>query len=68
MSAEIINMGPASEAGRKTTWAQEFYKIVIPSVVTAVSGFVIWNAQTDIKQKVTVSNQILRTQMGRIAS
>lgn len=63
MSAETVSLAPASEANKKSTWAQELSKVVIPSLITAVCGFFIWNAQTDIEQKVTNSNQILRTQM-----
>ncbi len=63
MSAEIVSLAPASDASKKTTWTQDLYKVLIPSVVTTVFGFVIWNAQTKIEHKVTSSNQILQSQM-----
>ncbi|MCM3901271.1 MAG: hypothetical protein ND866_06170 [Pyrinomonadaceae bacterium] len=63
MSAEAVSLAPPSEANKKTTWTQDLYKVVIPSVVTAVFGFVIWNAQAKIEHKVTSSNQILQSQM-----
>lgn len=63
MSAEIVSLTQVSEANKKTTWSHELHKVVIPSVVTAVCGFFIWNAQTEIQQTVTSSNQILQTQM-----
>ena len=63
MGAETDNLKSSSKADAKTTWAQEFHKIVIPSLVTAVVGFFIWNAQNRIQQKVDENNQMLQTQM-----
>jgi hypothetical protein len=63
MSADVVSLSPISEGNRKTAWGQELHKVVIPSVVTAVFGFFIWNAQTGIQQTVNSSNQILQTQM-----
>ena len=63
MSAEIVSLAPASEANKKTTWAQDLYKVLIPSVVTTVFGFLIWNAQTQIGKDVASGNQLLQSQM-----
>lgn len=63
MSAEIVSLARASQGNKKTTWALDLYKVLIPSMVTAVFGFLIWNAQAKIEHKVTSSNQILQSQM-----
>jgi hypothetical protein len=63
MSAEVVSLGTASEANKKTTWAQDFLKVLVPSVVTALFGFLIWNAQIKIQDSVTHSNEMLRSEM-----
>ena len=63
MSAEVVSLATASEPKSKTTWAQDLWKVLIPSTITAVFGFLIWNVQTNINQTVTNSNQMLQTQM-----
>lgn len=63
MSAEIVSLAPPREASKRETWIQDLTKILIPSAITTVFGFLIWNAQTEIQQKVTNSNQILQSQI-----
>ena len=47
----------------KAPGSQSLHKVVIPSLVTAVFGFLIWNAQTQIQQTLNNGNQILQAQM-----
>ena len=64
MSAEassITSLG--SGEVKKSSWAHDLRNAVIPSLVTAVFGFFIWNAQTEVQQSVDTGNQMLQTQM-----
>jgi hypothetical protein len=63
MSAEIVSLATASEAKKNTTLVQDFLKVLIPSLVTALFGFLIWNAQNEIQKTVARNNQMLQTQM-----
>lgn len=64
MSAEASSM-PSLVSGeaKKTSWARDIRNAVIPSLVTAVFGFFIWNAQAQVQQSVDTGNQMLQTQM-----
>jgi len=64
MSAEASSMTSlVSGEVKKTSWARDLRNAVIPSIVTAVFGFFIWNAQSQVQQSVDSGNQMLRTQM-----
>jgi len=64
MSAEASSVTPlVSGEVKKTSWSLDIRNAVIPSVVTTVFGFLIWNAQSHVQQSVDTGNQMLQTQM-----
>lgn len=58
MSAEVESqMTPVSKKDESSRFGRGIGTAVLPSLVTAVFGFFIWNAQTTIQQSVNESNQ-----------
>ena len=58
MSAEVESqMTPVSKKSESSWFGREIRTAVLPSLVTAVFGFFIWNAQSTIQQSVIESNQ-----------
>jgi hypothetical protein len=61
--AESATLPQVSKAEKKKTRSVNLANALIPSVVSAIVGFFIWNVQNDIQRTVTDSNQVLQTQL-----
>ena len=70
MNSETNNSAPNGGAAREGQaarvgfgWLGEAAKIVLPSLITALIGFGIWNTQKDIEQKVEKNNRMIQTRL-----
>lgn len=52
-----------ADAQKQSGRAWETLKVLVPSVVTALVGFLIWNAQMEMQSTVDNSNRILQMQL-----
>lgn len=68
MSAEVESqVTPDSKKSESGGLGREIRTVLLPSLVTGVFGFLIWNAQTTIQQSVNESNQKLERESAREA-